>query len=72
MILIEAPFPRACQAWLTILRVSDTNGKETSLRFYTNQHWHYFGIDLHARSMYGCILDQAGTVLVERNIESRL
>ncbi len=34
------------------------------MRFYTQQHQYYGGIDLHARSMYLCILDQAGQVLV--------
>jgi transposase len=38
------------------------------MRFYTQQHKHYCGIDLHARSMYVCILDQAGTVLVHKNV----
>ena len=26
------------------------------MRFYTNQHRYYCGIDLHARSMYVCTL----------------
>ena len=30
------------------------------MRCYTKQHQFYCGIDLHARSMYVCILDQAG------------
>jgi len=38
------------------------------MRFYTQQHNHYCGIDLHARSMYVCILDQAGTILVHKNL----
>ena len=38
------------------------------MRFYTQQHKHYCGIDLHARSMYVCILDQAGTKLVHKNL----
>ena len=38
------------------------------MRFYTHQHKHYCGIDLHARSMYVCILDQAGTILVHKNL----
>ena len=38
------------------------------MRFYTHQHKHYCGIDLHARSMYVCILDQAGTILVHKNV----
>ncbi len=38
------------------------------MNFYTPQHKHYCGIDLHARSMYVCILDQAGTILVHKNL----
>jgi len=38
------------------------------MRFYTHQHKHYCGIDLHARSMYVCILDQAGTIVVHKNM----
>jgi transposase len=38
------------------------------MRFYTRQHKHYCGIDLHARTMYLCVLDQAGEVLLDQNI----
>jgi hypothetical protein len=38
------------------------------MRFYTHQHKHYCGIDLHARAMYVCILDQHGTKLVHKNL----
>jgi transposase len=38
------------------------------MRFYTQQHRYYCGIDLHARSLYLCILDQAGKVLVHRKL----
>ena len=37
------------------------------MRFYTNQHKFYCGIDLHARSMYLCILDQEGNTMFHRN-----
>jgi hypothetical protein len=30
------------------------------MRFYTGQHRFYCGVDLHARTMYLCILDHAG------------
>src|SRR3989442_13141172 len=40
------------------------------MRFYTRQHRHYCGVDLHARSMYVCVLDREGNVLVSRNIAS--
>jgi len=38
------------------------------MRFYTRQHRHYCGIDLHARTMYVCVLNDAGEVLVEQNL----
>jgi len=38
------------------------------MKFYTNMHKFYCGIDLHARSMYLCILDQEGHTLVHRNM----
>jgi transposase len=38
------------------------------MRFYTRQHLHYCGIDLHTRSLYVCILDQKGKTLVHRKL----
>ena len=38
------------------------------MRFYTTQHPFYCGIDLHARTMYVCILDQAGETRLHRNM----
>ncbi|MBI3562478.1 MAG: transposase [Gammaproteobacteria bacterium] len=38
------------------------------MQFYTKTHQHYCGIDLHARTMYVCILNPAGDILVHRNI----
>jgi transposase len=40
------------------------------MRFYTGQHRYFCGVDLHARSMYVCILDAAGEVELERNLET--
>ena len=40
------------------------------MRFYNGQHRHYCGIDLHAKSMYVCILDATGQVLVHRNVKA--
>ena len=37
------------------------------MRFYLHQHQFYCGIDLHARSMFVCIMDHAGEVLLHRN-----
>jgi transposase len=41
------------------------------MRFYTKQHKAYCGIDLHARSMYVCILRQDGELLLHRNLPPR-
>src|SRR6476619_6822010 len=41
--------------------------KETMMRFYQQQHRFYCGVDLHARCMYLCILDQAGQTLLHRD-----
>ena len=38
------------------------------MNFYTQQHKQYCGIDLHARAMYVCILDQSGTIRVHKNL----
>jgi transposase len=38
------------------------------MRFYTTQHPFYCGIDLHARTMYLCILRQDGEVMLHRNM----
>jgi transposase len=41
------------------------------VRFYTGQHGYYCGIDLHARTMYLCILDHnTGEVVLHRNLRS--
>jgi hypothetical protein len=42
--------------------------EENRMRFYNRQHRHYCGIDLHVKTMYICILDSAGQVLVHRNV----
>ncbi|GBD98436.1 hypothetical protein BMS3Abin07_00450 [bacterium BMS3Abin07] len=41
------------------------------MKFYTKQHKFYFGIDLHAKSTCLCILDQAGNVVLYRNIRTK-
>ena len=40
------------------------------MRFYNRQHRHYCRIDLHVKTMYICILDSTGQVLVHRNVAS--
>jgi hypothetical protein len=38
------------------------------MNFYPQQHKPDCGIDLHARAMYVCILDQSGTLLGHKNL----
>ena len=38
------------------------------MRFYTQHHQFYCGIDLHARSMYVCIMNHGGEILLHRNM----
>jgi len=38
------------------------------MRFYTQKHKYYCGVDLHVRTMYLCIVNQAGKVLLHRNM----
>lgn len=38
------------------------------MRFFTEPHQHYCGVDLHARSMYVCVLDQQGAVQLHRDL----
>ena len=41
------------------------------MRFYKNQHQFYIGIDLHARTMYICVINNIGeTVAVTGMVES--
>lgn len=41
------------------------------MRFYTTSHKHYCGIDLHAKTMYVCILNQEGDVVLHRNMKTK-
>jgi hypothetical protein len=41
------------------------------MRFYEGQHRFYCGIDLHARSMYVCVVDHAGDVVFDRSLATR-
>jgi transposase len=68
LILIEAPSSAYRRGMLRAAQTLVTNKEETSMRFYTQQHPFYCGIDLHARTMYLCILDQAGETLLHRNM----
>jgi len=38
------------------------------MKVHTNQHSYYCGIDLHARKMYVCIINDKGDVKIQKNI----
>ncbi len=40
------------------------------MRFYTQAHQHYCGIDLHAKSMYVCVVNHQGDMLLHQNINT--
>jgi transposase len=40
------------------------------MRFYNQQHRFYAGVDLHARTLYLCVLDQAGTTVFHQNLKA--
>ena len=40
------------------------------MRFYTKQHKFYCGIDLHAKSMYICVINQVGEIVLHRDIRT--
>lgn len=40
------------------------------MRFYTQQHKYYCGIDLHTKNMYICILNDEGKIMVHQNIKT--
>ncbi len=40
------------------------------MRFYTQQHRYTCGIDLHARSLYVCILDDTGQSIIHKQIKA--
>ena len=40
------------------------------MNFYNNMHPYYCGIDLHARTLYVCIIDQDGNICVHKEISA--
>jgi transposase len=41
------------------------------MKFYTKVHKFYCGVDLHAKTMYLCILDSEGKIVLHKNIRSK-
>ena len=40
------------------------------MKFYAGQHKFYCGVDLHARTMFLCVLDERRYPLLEKNIKT--
>jgi len=40
------------------------------MRFYNQQHRFYCGVDLHARTLSLCVLDAAGSIVLQRTIDA--
>ena len=66
LILIQASFAASGSGRLAVPKLHPP--KEAWMNFYTHQHKHYCGIDLPAKAMDVCILDQHGTKLVHKNL----
>jgi predicted NBD/HSP70 family sugar kinase len=41
------------------------------MKFYTEHHKYYCGVDLHARNLYVCIIDPKGEIVKCRKLSSR-
>jgi transposase len=41
------------------------------MKFYTETHKYYCGIDLHTKNLYVCLIDHEGEILVHKNIKAR-
>ena len=62
--------PSAYPGGMLVVEKPVNNEGGDLMRFYTNQHPFYCGIDLHARSMYVCILSHEGEILLHRNMKA--
>jgi transposase len=69
LIMIEASPSAYPSSMLALGNATHSRGGDL-MRFYTKQHRFYCGIDLHARSMYVCIMSQDGDILVHRNLKA--
>ena len=41
------------------------------MRFYTQNHQHVCGIDLHTKTMYLCILNESGEIILHTNMPTQ-
>ena len=40
------------------------------MKFYNKQHKYYCGIDLHAKKMYICVMNQMGKIIIHQNVDT--
>jgi len=55
---------------ISITLTFNTQPKEAKMKFYTGNHKFYCGIDLHARKMYVCMLNNSGKIVLHKNIKT--
>jgi len=67
LILIQASSAAQCSGKVGVLSNSPPK-EETGMNFSTPQHNHSCGIDLPAKALSVCLRDQAGTLLVQKNL----
>jgi transposase len=53
-----------------LLATTTLTERREAMRFYTSQHQFYCGVDLHARSMYVCILNREGKVMAHKQLST--
>ncbi len=69
LILMEAP-SSAVPPWSAGAGQTTSRRGGDLMRVYTTQHQFYGGMDLHARTMYGCMLNRDGEVLLHRHLQA--
>jgi transposase len=69
LILIEAPSSADHRGTAGAGQTTYRSGGDL-VRFYPKPHRFYWGIDWHARTMYVCILDRDGELLVHRHLQA--
>src|SRR5919108_5655259 len=69
LILIEAPSSAYRRGTAGVGHTTFRSGGDL-MRFYTKPHKFYCGIDLHARTMSLCILNQDGEIVLHRNMKA--
>jgi hypothetical protein len=69
LILIEAPSSAYSRGTAGAGKTTSRRGGDL-MRFSTQPHHFYCGIDLHARTMYVCLLNRDGEIVVHRNMKA--